>query len=136
MDLMDTNDPGRTIVANGINGATGDYLLPPQTEAEAAGMAVQPQDKDELNLLRGLFQQSSQPHLGALFDVDLSDPKDAGWAIVFHTDEDPAVKAAMQPLIDHRQKQIGNDKIVKVLEYRDNETVPQWLVRYRMWICD
>ena len=69
---MDTSETDQSIVANGINGATGDYLLPPHTEQQAAQSAAsEPQDKDQLNVLRGLFQQSSQPHLGALFDVDL-----------------------------------------------------------------
>src|ERR1051325_3734843 len=134
---MDTNDNDQAIIANGINGATGEYLLPPRTEQETAERAAaEPQDKEQLNVLRGLFQQSNQPHLGALFDVDLTDPKDAGWAIVFHTDEDPAVKAALQPLIDHRPNQIANDRIVKTLEYRDNESVPQWLVRHKMGVGD
>jgi len=45
---------------------------------------------------------------------------------VFHKDENPAVKAAFQPLVNHRRKKIANDNIVKELEYRDGETVPQW----------
>jgi len=54
---MDTNDTDQTIVANGINGATGEYLLPPQTEQQTAEKAVaEPQDKEQLNVLRGLFQ--------------------------------------------------------------------------------
>jgi hypothetical protein len=134
---MDTSEPDQAIVANGVNGATGAYLLPPQTEQQVAESAAgEPQDTEQLNVLRELFQQSTQPHLGALFDVDLTDPKDAGWAIVFHTDEDPAVKAAFQPLIEHRQRQIGNDSIVKVLEYRDGEMVPQWLVRHKIGLGD
>jgi hypothetical protein len=120
------------IIANGINGATGDYLLPPQTEQEAAERAASQPEEEQAGVLKRLAKQASDPHLGALFDIDLTDPKDAGWAIVFHTAEDAAVKAAMQPLITHRQKQIGNDRIVKELEYRDGETVQQWLARHGM----
>lgn len=134
---MDTSETDQSIIANGINGATGAYLLPPQTDQQAAQSAAsEPQDKDRLNALTSLSKQSSQAHLGALFDIDLTDPKDAGWAIVFHSAEDPAVKAALQPLIEHRQKQIANDDIVKVMEYRDGETVAQWLVRYKMGMGD
>ncbi len=131
-----TDDTDQSIVANGVNGATGEYLWPPQTEQQAAEIASVPPVKEQLNILRGVSQQFGQPHLGAPFDVDLSNPKDAGWAIVFHADEDPAVKAALQPLIDHRHQRVGNDKIVKVLEYRDGDTIPQWLARYRMGIGD
>ena len=134
---MEANGTERDIVANGINGATGGYLLPAQTEQQVAETAAnQAPDKEQLNVLRGLFQQSSQPHLGALFDVDLADVKDAGWAIVFHASEDAAVKSALQPLIAHRRKQIGDDNLVKVLEYRDGETVAQWLARHGMGIGD
>lgn len=131
-----TDETDQSIVANGVNGATGEYLWPPQTEQQAAELAAAPPDKEQLNILRGVSQQFGQPHFGAPFDVDLSDPKDAGWAIVLHADEDPAVKAALQPLIDHRHQRIGNDKIVKVLEYRDGDTISQWLARYRMGIGD
>lgn len=134
---MEAIDTERDIVANGINGASGEYLLPSQTEEQVAEKAAaEASDKEQLNLLRGLFRQSSQPHLGALFDVDLTNPKDAGWAIVFHAAEDAAVKSALQPLIAHRQKQIGSDNLVRILEYRDGETVPQWLARHGMGIGD
>jgi hypothetical protein len=132
---METTDTD--IVANGIDGATGSYLLPPLTEQQIVETAAsQPQDKDQLNVLRTLVRTSSDPHLGALFDVDLTNLKDAGWAVVFHAAEDAAVKSALEPLIDHRKKQICNDALVKVMEYRDGETVPQWLARYGMGIGD
>jgi hypothetical protein len=125
------------LVANGIDGATGGYLLPPMKDAEVAEVAAsQPPAKEEMNLLRGIASVAGNPHLGALFDVDLTKPEEAGWGIVFHTNEDPAVKTALQPLIEHRQKQISDTSLVKLMEYRDGETVPQWLVRYEMGVGD
>jgi len=117
------------IAANGINGATGELLLPPLTDQEAAGRAAF-ESLDELASLQKVGRGVNQPHLGALFGIDLLNIREAGWAVVFHTAEDPAVKAALQPLIEHRRNQIGDDTVVKVLEYRDGETVPQWLARH------
>jgi hypothetical protein len=126
-----------TIVANGIDALTGAYLLPEQSEQELANQATaEPADKEQLNILRDVARTSSKPHLGALFDVDLTDLKSAGWAIVYHTSEGDDVKKALQPLVTHRQTQIGDDTIFRIMEYRDGETVPQWLARYGMGLGD
>ena len=132
---MEEND--NEVVANGIDGSTGGYLLPPMRDAEVAEVAAnQPPEKEEMNLLRAIAGVASNPHFGALFDVDLTKLEDAGWAIVFHVNEDPAIKAALQPLIEHRQKQIADGNLVKIMEYREGETVPQWLARYGMGVGD
>jgi hypothetical protein len=121
------------LVLNGINGATGDYYTPPISQAGAAEFASgATQDADALNVLRNLAQQASQAHLGLPFDRDPKNLKEAGWCIVFHRAEDAAVKSALQPLIEHRQKQIGDDKVVKVLDYADGETLQRWLARYKV----
>src|SRR5262245_46773154 len=113
---MTPNQPElENFTANGINGATGEFLLPPLTVEELAERAAT-QPTDALDAPQQIARDANKPHLGALFDIDLTDIKQAGWAIVFHTAEDPAVEAALQPLIDHRRKQIGNDSIVKTLE--------------------
>src|SRR4051794_7528896 len=105
------------LILNGMDGATGNYFTPPISPAGAAEFASgATQDAASLNVLRNLAQQASQAHLGLPFDRDPKNIKEAGWCIVFHQAEDPAVKAALQPLIDHRRKQIGDDKVVKVLD--------------------
>jgi len=123
------------IIANGVNGATGEYLHAPQNQHDAAEIAAA-EPADCLAALTRLAKQAADPHLGALFDIDLTQLGDAGWGVVFHEAEDASAKAALAPLIAHRQKQIGNEKIVKVLEYRDGETVQQWLARYGMAFGD
>ncbi|HKQ79795.1 MAG TPA: hypothetical protein VJ810_39240 [Blastocatellia bacterium] len=70
--------------------------------------------------------------MGASFDIKLEDVTQAGWAIVFHKDEDQEVKDALAPLIEHRREQIGDDTIVKVLEYRDGDQVIPWLARHKI----
>src|SRR5262247_3621428 len=86
------------IAFNGIDATTGDYLINPISNAK---------------------RQSEVDHLGGAFDLKLEDIAQAGWAIIFHKDEDQAVKDALAPLIERRREQIGDDNIVKVLEYRD-----------------
>jgi hypothetical protein len=70
------------------------------------------------------------PHFGPPFPLKPEDVTDVGWAIVFHTDEDEAVKKSLAPLVEHRRRQINNDKIVKVLEYRTGEGMAEWLARH------
>jgi hypothetical protein len=126
-----------TFVANGIDGRTGGYLLPPQKPDQvAAAAAREASDKNQTNLLRGVAQAATQSHLGAMFDVDLTDVTQAGWCVVFHEKEDAAVKAALDPLIAHRKKQIGDDTIVQVFDYQDGESAQAWLVRHRMGMGD
>jgi len=68
----------------------------------------------------------------AFFDFSPNDLREAGWAIVFHGEEDPAVVAAFQPLIEHRGSRIGNPELVKVFDYRDGESVQHWLARHKV----
>lgn len=125
--------PDDLIAFNGIDATTGDYLINPMTDADASRIAIDhPQDKNLANAINTAKRQAEVEHLGAAFDVDLEDVTQAGWAIVFHKDEDQAVKDAFTPLIEHRRKQIGDDNIVKVLEYRDGEQVIQWLARHKI----
>jgi hypothetical protein len=126
-----------SFVANGIDGATGGYLLPPQSPEQVAAAATRESvDNKQTNLLRGIAQAATQSHLGAAFDIDLTDITQAGWCIVFHENEDAAVKAALQPLIEHRRKQIQDDKIVQVFDFKDGESAQAWLVRHRMGMGD
>ncbi|MGH9939113.1 MAG: hypothetical protein ACREAM_22970 [Blastocatellia bacterium] len=131
-----TADPINTddlIAFNGIDATTGDYLIEPMKESDASRIAIgHPQDKNMVNAISNAKRQSEVEHLGGAFDIELEDVTQAGWAIVFHKDEDQAVKDAFAPLIEHRRKQIGDDNIVKVLEYRDGDQVIPWLARHKV----
>lgn len=130
IDPMDMDD---LIAFNGIDATTGDYLIGPMKESDASRIAVDhPQDKNMVNAISNAKRQREAEHLGGAFDIELKDVTQAGWAIVFHQDEDQAVKDALAPLIEHRRKQIGDDSIVKVLEYRDGEQVISWLARHKI----
>ena len=52
-------------------------------------------------------------------DGTVDDPMDlnqTGWCVVFASDADPAIKEALQPLLDLRRSQIANEKFFKVFE--------------------
>jgi hypothetical protein len=116
---------------NGIDALTGEYLVPPMNYDQAAATVKGEQaDMKEVSLMRRIWRIISQPHLGLPIDSNPEIVEQAGWAVVFHKDEDPAVKAALDPLVNHRRKQINNDSRVKVLEYRDGEGRGDWLARH------
>lgn len=121
------------LILNGIDGSTGDYFTAPMTAAEAAVLAGgQAPDAASLQVLQNLAQQANQAHLGLPFDRDPKRLTEAGWCVVFHQQEDDAVKKALAPLVEHRRKQIGDDRIVKVLEYVSGENLQRWLAKYQV----
>lgn len=116
------------VYVNGINGVTGEYLLPPMSLDEVATLAGgEKPPADLLGWLSRVWHKISTPHLGLPLGVDPADVAQAGWGVVFLKDEDPAVVAALQPLIEHRRKQINNEALVRVLEYRAGQEWQDWL---------
>jgi hypothetical protein len=128
--------PDNKLFINGINGDTGHYLDEPMSLDELTDrLAKEPVDESSLSILRSSHRKITEEHLGLPWGVDPDKVESAGWGVVFHEREDQAVKDALEDLIKHRRKRIkkmngGNDKIVKVLEYRDGETMPLWLARH------
>ena len=121
------------IILNGIDGSTGDYYTPPLSDFVAISYLSGHAEKPEtMNLLRSLYRDSTQPHLGLPWNRDPKSLKDSGWGIVFHENETNEVKTALHRLIQHRRDQIGDPQVVKVLDYRNGETVLGWLARHRV----
>ncbi|MCP4400017.1 MAG: hypothetical protein GY801_22260 [bacterium] len=109
---------GKKIYVNGIDGDTGNYLLRPMKYIEAGAFIKSSRQSDEeVDFLRRTWALE----LALPLDVHAEKVTEAGWAIVFHRDEDEAVKKALEPLIEHRRKQINNDNIVKTLEYQGDD---------------
>jgi hypothetical protein len=118
------------IIANGVNGLTGEYLLPPLDPADVAGRAKEPpEDPVVAEQLRQLHTAMTDS-FGVPFDVDAAKVEQAGWAVVFSTEESDDVKAALEPLIEHRRRRIG-DARTKVLAHRPGEGWIDWLARHR-----
>jgi len=132
--MVDTSiiDPSK-VYFNGINALTGEYGIPPLQYAQiASAVRGETQDTDLKNWLAKKNQKITQGNYGLPFPKKPENLQDAGWAIVFHKEEDEAVKQALEPLIEHRRQQINNDKIVKVLEYRTDEGIADWLGRHEV----
>src|SRR5688572_20333533 len=116
---------------NGINGETGQYLVEPMELADAAGMIKGiEEDNSVISWLRSVWARLSQTCMGPRYDLDPTKIKDVGWAIVFHQNESWDVRQALQPLIDHRKQQVGDEGKVKVLSYRDGQNRAEWLAGY------
>ena len=126
--------PNQTkLYLNGIDGVTGEYLVPPlEVERMTTLIKGQPQDAMLVRWFKHIWRVISRPDLGLPLDIDPADVRQAGWGIVFHADEDEAVKSALAPLIEHRQRQINDDGKVKVCTVRPGESVPDWLARHRV----
>jgi hypothetical protein len=126
--------PAELIYANGVNGLTGEYLLAPFEAADVAGWARQPVDRPaqaaaQAAALRDLWRRISDLFFGLAVDILPEDVPTAGWAVVFSVNEDDDVKAALEPLIEHRKRQVG-DARTKVLEHRPGEQWREWLDRH------
>jgi len=116
---------------NGINGASGDYELPPMTSHQLAqvikGEAI---DEGLLNELK----QRRQAHWGVKEGVDPTKVESSGWGLLMAHNADPAIKEALSELLAHRQKQAG-EKYKEYLGpdgYRPDETKNKWLARHGM----
>jgi hypothetical protein len=118
------------IVLNGINALTGEYLVPPLTVAEVAARARgTPPPKEQEGWLRQIMKRLTGRFYGLPVEVEPTEVKGAGWAVVFTPDTPAPVRKALQPLMDLRARQAPNDRF-KVLEYKPGETREAWLGKY------
>lgn len=94
------------LIFNGIDGATGGYLLSPLTIPQVAGLARGRSPRgQEAEELRCWVQERSEPQLGPEEGVDPRDLAQAGWGAIVPRDADPAVLEALAPLLEHRRRQ-------------------------------
>ncbi|NBD36446.1 MAG: hypothetical protein GVY30_10685 [Chloroflexi bacterium] len=128
-ELQNSNEK---LVFNGINGATGEYSVPPMTADELATVILQEPKPENL----GELKQKRAP--GAFPIKPPNDPtklSDAGWAVIFPAkDSDPAVKEALAELLNLRQAQAGER--FKIYEggagYRPGETKAEFFKRHKI----
>ena len=119
-----------SIIVNGIDGATGEYLVPPFTTAQAVSIARgRPTEGSLGTWFRAIVSVLRRPKLGLPMDVDPTNLARAGWAVVFPHGISPEVKAAVQPLLDRRKSVVPPDRC-KVLQYRPGESMKKWLQRH------
>jgi len=90
--MKETTSTGR-MVFNGIDGATGEYLIPPMPPEELARHIARPGERvGERRLMPG---------------VDPRELSQAGWGVMFPEGQDPAIREALAPLLALREEQAG-----------------------------
>ncbi|TAF09614.1 MAG: hypothetical protein EAZ77_04795 [Nostocales cyanobacterium] len=124
---------------NGINGSSGDYLLPPLTAEQIAKIA-QGEDFDptELSELRkkDMHVKGLEPDFAPIEGVDPKNLAETGWGVIFTYNADPAIKEALKELLDHRKEQATKYQENYYQEYtgprgyRPGESKNQFLSRH------
>lgn len=122
---------------NGINGSTGDYLIPPLSPEALAGVArgesIPPDHLMEL----AWRKQLGEAHYGVKAGVDPRDLAQAGWGVIFASDADPRVRDALRELLDYRKEQANRHKeLYREFSgqngFRPNDTKNLFLARFRV----
>jgi hypothetical protein len=118
-------------------GAAVDMPVPFGVEAET-GATRPPLTEQDLGLISGdpqsvLERSKKEAHLAIVPTIDGKNLADAGWGIVFPATIDPAIKAALQPLIELRQKQANVPGHFKIFEgnrgVKPGQSAVDWLDR-------
>jgi hypothetical protein len=123
---------------NGINGASGEYLLPPMTPQDVSKIAQgEALDARHLQELKQRHQDITQ---GATYGVKEGiDPKnlaETGWGVIFAHNADPAIREALGELLAHRQQQAAQHhehyykEYTGVKAYRPDEAKQAFLARH------
>ena len=102
---------GEKLTFNGINGATGAYLLPPVSPQELSAIAIgDTQDDQHLYDLKLRYRQSKKTKRGVKAGIDPLKLSSAGWGIIFAKDDGdkiPEIKEALSELLELRKSQAG-----------------------------
>jgi hypothetical protein len=121
------------LVFNGINGATGDYLLKPMSPPElSAAIRCEPPDPEHLRDLSYWHQYVSEESMGPIEGVDPTRLDQSGWGVIFAHDADPAIREALQELLALRREQAGEyyREYVKNHAYQAGESKSGFLARH------
>ncbi len=117
---------------NGINGATGEYSLPPMTP-EQLKAAIANEEKIDEGLLNEL-KSRRQARFAVKEGVDPRVVAQSGWGVIFAAKDEqvPAIKEAMSELLAHRQEQAGEYyyEYSGGKGYRPRESKLKWLGRH------
>ena len=95
------------LVFNGINGATGEYLLPKMTPEQLARIALgESWDPQDLNELKWWYHRTAEATFGPKEGVNPKDLGQSGWGLIMPAGADPAILEALSELLDHRRAQV------------------------------
>jgi hypothetical protein len=121
---------------NGINGSTGDYLLPPMTAERVSRIAQGEEfDPEELEDIQLKKRQKEERDFAVIEGVDPKNLAETGWGVIFAYNADPAIREALSELLEHRKRQASQKKekyyqeYTSVRGYRPGESKNQFLSR-------
>lgn len=125
------------LVFNGIDGSTGEYLLPPMSPENLSKLVLNERpDRRHLNELKSKHQQDIEIYLGPREGIDSKKLSEAGWGVIFAHNADPAIREALSELLAHRQREATkiNEKYYKEYVgadgYRPGESKVKFLARH------
>jgi hypothetical protein len=123
---LDTVAPEEMPQPWGIDAVTG--LTHPPMSPDAVDAAQV--DSDEIKQ-----RAQADKHLALVPTADPKKLTESGWAIVFPSKIDPAVVAALQPLIEHRRRLVNDETLFRVFDGKDgvtgpNQSATDWLGRF------
>lgn len=131
-----TISPDENLIFNGINGATGSYLLPEMTPAEVVSIAKGERfDREHLFDLKLRLRQATETRRRIKEGLDPQLLSEAGWGVIFaYQDQDkiPALKEALTELLSLRKLQAGERyrEYIGPDAYRPGESKSSFLGRH------
>ncbi len=118
-----------TFLPLGVYADTG-TRLPAIDEETLESFAGEPA---ETEVSRDQLEAKQGWHLGLDDGFDPKALSECGWAVLYAPGTSEEVKKALSPLIEHRRKQVNNDRLFKVFEgvesYAPGETAAAWLAK-------
>lgn len=125
---------------NGIDGSTGEYLLPPLTSQQISHVAQgESFDPPHLSELKSKNRQVKglDPDFAPVEGIDPKNLDETGWGIIFAFDPEfggpnPAIREALLELLEYRKKQAtqNNSKFYQEYTYRLGESKGKFLARH------
>jgi len=118
----------------GVQAETGE-LLPTIESDTLADFSSLPVEAHLADLPKSMAENwQDAPPFGTDCDVrDMNNLAETGWAILFSNETSDNVKRMLQPLIELRQRQVGNDALFKIFDggesFQKGDTAETWLSR-------
>ncbi|MCU0485570.1 MAG: hypothetical protein MUC85_05605 [Anaerolineales bacterium] len=119
------------LIANGVDGSTGNYLLP-AIDLQAAKQYIQQVGMTDDTLLRWTQDhERTATTLRKEFppDLDPTDVSQVGWGILYAPDLDPLTKEALQKLVNYRRQRSADPRMVKEFTFEGDIWAYKWLNR-------
>lgn len=121
------------LALNGINGSTGEPLLPETTLEQIAAMACgELFTKAETEDLRRRQDQLRKDHLDTKFEIDPRNLAESGWGVIFPEGRQDELREALAPLLALRKSQATSiqENRYRELVYQAGESKAHFLARH------